>query len=184
MSATVSLIQRNGTYPGIVTQNVSSINWKAIDDTTTPYTSYNAVIGLGTNSFTQYICVRFSGSFTSVGNVSVTHLSGTLPSGIKLMSSPSITLSSASLPYATPTRSVNNSLTSYNLTGLGSSVDLLVGLPASSGDAASSPGKSLFTNNVGSPVYTNYFVTQLQTVSTAQAGDIGNIVLQVTYDEI
>ena len=183
MPATISLCQRNGAVPGVVTQNIANINWKSIDDTTTPYTNYNAVIGLGSNSFTNYAYIKFSGSFTTIGNVSVTHLSGALPSGVKLMSSPTITLDTAKLPYATPDRTVNNAVTSYNLSSVGNGVNLLVGVQGTASDPANAPGKTNIASNSGLPLFTNYFVTQIQAGSAALAGDIGNIVLQITYDE-
>jgi len=183
MSATLSLLERNGPIPGKLTDNVNNTNWKSVDDTTTPYTSYLSLINLGTNSYTKYHCIRFSGQFTTLGNVTMTHLSGVLPNGIKLMSSPSITLDSQKLPYNQPTRTINTGITPTNITAVSSSVNLLIG-PANSADPATSTNKLNIADNTGTPLYTNYFVTQLQVAKNAETGSIGSIVIQISYDEV
>jgi hypothetical protein len=184
MPATVSLIERNGTSPGVTTENIANINWKAVDDPITPYTSYQAMISLGTNSFTKYHYIRFNGQFTTIGNVKITHIGGQLPSGMVLMSSPSIGLDSNKLSYNTPTRDINNTgITSFNFTPLGSSVNLLLGPQGSATDPAHGI-KSSIVNNSGVPLYTNYFVSQLQVAKNSQAGSIGPIQILISYDEI
>ena len=183
MSATVSIIERNGANPGRVTENISNINWKAIDDVTTPYTSYLALINQGTNSYTKYIYIKFSGQFTTIANVQIKHLTGTLPTGIKLYTSPSITLDSQKLAYSTPVRTINSAITSNDFSSVGSTVNLLVGVSSSS-DPATSPNKSSVADNTGTPLYTNYFISQLQTSKTATTGNVGPITIQIIYDEV
>ena len=65
MSAIISLCERNGVIPGLITENISSISWKAVDDVTTPYSSYNAVLNLGNNSYTVYNYFKFNDKFIS-----------------------------------------------------------------------------------------------------------------------
>ena len=183
MPAVVSVCVRNGLYPGQVTQNVANLNWKAVDDTTTPYTAYNAGIGLGTNSYSVYAYLMFNGQFTSLGNVQITHLSGTLPNNVTLVSSPTITKDSQKLPYSTPTRFNFSNITPNNFSTPGQSVSLLIG-PASTSDPAHSPHKQVVANNYSGSLYSNYFVTQLQAANNASPGTVGPITLQITYDEV
>ena len=43
-------------------------------------------------------------------------------------------------------------------------------------------GKNMVANNIGAPVYTNYFITQIQTSPISETGD-NLIILQLSYDE-
>jgi hypothetical protein len=183
MSAIISLCERNGVIPGLITENISSISWKAVDDVTTPYSSYNAVLNLGNNSYTVYNYFKFTGVFTSIGNVSVTHLTGTLPSGVKLMSNPTITQTSNRPLYITPT-TATTSITSNDLSSVGSSVNLLIGPAPNNVDGAGADGKSNAAGNSGTPLYSTYFITQLQVAINANAGDLNNVILQVSYNEV
>jgi hypothetical protein len=182
MSATVSINQRNGSFPGIVTQNVSTISWKAVDDSTTPYTAYNASLGLGTNSYAVYAYLSFNGQFTTISNVQISYLSGSLPTGIKLMTSPSITKDSQKLYYNLPSRLSLSSLTPNNFF-IGQSVNLLLG-QATTSDPGSSPHKQVTANNYSGSLYSNYFVSQLQVANNASPGIVGPITLQITYNEV
>jgi hypothetical protein len=126
MPATITICERNGAAPGTATENIQQILWKAVDDATTGYTHYTAAIALGTNSYIKYNYIKFSGSYTSLGNVQIKHFAGKLPKGIKLMTSNSISVDGDKLAYATPVRDkvayVNN-----NFTDLGAGVNMLVG---------------------------------------------------------
>jgi hypothetical protein len=184
MAATITVCERNGIYPGKITENIQSINWKAVDDTTTPYTNFNAVIGLGSNSYTKYNYFRFNGSFTSLGNVQVKHISGSLPAGVRLVSSGSISNDSAKQLYRTPTRSNNGSITSTNISAIDSTINLLVGPAGNAKDPAANGNKTLINNNTNGSLYTNYFVSQIQVANNAITGDIGPIVLEISYDEV
>ena len=185
MSATISLIERNGASPGKVTENIQAINWKAIDDVTTPFTYYTAVIPLATNSYMKYNYIRFSGTFTRLGNVRITHVSGSLPNGIKLMTSPSITDDSHKLSYAKPDKNKhNNNLTTYDFSGVGAYVNLIVGYQGTASDPAYAIGKAVARASNGSDLYTNYFLSQVQVAASATIGDMGPIVLEISYDEI
>ena len=184
MAATVAICERTGTIPGIITENISNINWKAVDDTITPYTNSRAFINVGSNSYAKYNYIRFNGLFTTIANVTITHVSGTLPPNVRLVSSQSIVSDSNKIQFNTPTRTYNTAITSYDISGIGSSVSLLVGPPLSSAsDPAYAPNKLILANNTAGALYTNYFVTQLLVGNNVGTGSIGNIVLQITYDE-
>lgn len=184
MSAIVTICERNGSLPGVVSENISNLNWKAIDDTTTPISSYKSAISLGTNSYTKYNYIRFTGAFTNIGNVSVTHLSGKLPKGVKLMSSPSITLDGSKLLYAKPTRAKNSAITPNDFSEVGAVVRLLVGPQGSAEDPANAINKLNIGINSSGALFTNYFVTQLQISPTAVTGTLDTVTLQITYDEV
>src|ERR1035438_7225582 len=95
MPATISVCERNGPSPGVVTENIFSINWKNLDDSTTPYSNFKSAINLGSNSYVKYNYIRFGGAFTSLGNVTVTHLTGSVPQNVKLMCNQSTLLDGA-----------------------------------------------------------------------------------------
>lgn len=183
MSATITVCERNGAAPGKATEKISNINWKAVDDVTTSFTNYRAVIGLGSNSYVKYNYLKFAGNFTTLGNVRIKHYSGTLPSGVKLVTSPSITNDGQKLAYSTPVRAKDTEHTTNDFTGVGSYVDLLIGA-ANTSDPANSTNKLRICSNAGSALYTNYFVSQLQVSSNASIGDVGPVVLEITYDEV
>lgn len=181
MPATVTLCQRTGAIPGHVMENVPAIAWKAVDDVLTPYDLYRAVLALGSNSYTVYNYLKFTGSFTTIANVTITHASGSFGHGIKLYANAQLTDSSQRVIYTQPTRTASN-LTPVDLTPVGASVKLMVGNAPSGQDGAGYDGKG--NSATGQPVYSSYFVTQLQIAANAQTGDLSNIVLQISYDEI
>ena len=182
MPAVVILCERNGFNPGVTTENINNINWKSIDDVLTPISTTPAAIGLGSNSYAKYNYFKFSGMFTTIANVKITRIAGQFGNGVKLMSSPSMLGDSNRKPYNTPVRFINNGLTPTDLTSLGSSVNLFVGSLLSGTDGPASPGKNMVANNMGAPVYTNYFITQIQTSPISETGD-NLIILQLSYDE-
>lgn len=180
MSATVTLCQRTGPIPGQITENISAISWKAVDDIATPYDLYRAVLALGSNSYTVYNYLKFTGSFTTIANVTITHSGGTFGNGIKLLANNTLADSSQRIIYGQPTRS--SGLVTTDLTPIGSSVKLMVGTAPTGQDGAGYDGKGVSSS--GQPVYSSYFVTQLQIAANAQTGDLSNITLQISYDEI
>jgi hypothetical protein len=181
---TLTLCQRTGTTPGTASENVGSISWKAVDDVATSYDDSSAILGVGTNSYTVYSYFKFTGIFTTVANVKITRYTGSINPKVKLASSATLVSPADRLSYATPTRNIDNTnLTPVNLTSIGSSINLMVGSAPSGQDGAAYSGKSNSASNTGDPIYTNYFVTQLQVSSLASTGDLNNVTLQITYDE-
>ena len=183
MPSTVFICETNGAFPGNSIENIPSISWKSLDDSSTSYNSYNAVLRLSSNSYTVYNYLKFVGQFNSLGNVRITNVSGLAIPGLKLMAVPSASSGNTILSYSRPTRNKDNTFTSLDLTNQYSYLDLLVGplVPGNSGPT--SPGKyPAIANNTG-VLYSNYFVTQLQVGSGALAGDFSSIVLQISYSE-
>lgn len=181
ISATITICERNGAAPGTATENISQILWKAVDDVTTPYTHYAAAIALGTNSYVKYNYIKFAGVFTTLANVQISHYSGNLPKGVKLVTSSSISLDTDKLSYSSPVRDKLANV-SNNFNNIGATINMLIGTGVSR-DPASDTGKTNTASNTGSAIYTNYFVSQLQIANNAALGDIGPITLQISYDE-
>ena len=182
MASTMIICERNGVSPGHTTENIKNMNWKALDDTTTPYSLYTSAIGLGTNSYVKYDYLKFSGSFTSIGNAKVTHISGNLPKGVVLMGSASVT-DAGKLQYSTPTRLINNTLTPNNISSLNSAINLIIGPQLDNTDPAYSSTKLNQADNTTGTLYSNYFLTQMQVASNASIGDTGPISMQISWDE-
>jgi hypothetical protein len=183
MSATVILCERNGVYPGIVSENIHNINWKAVDDSSTLYSNYNASIGLGTNSYTKYNFIKFTGAFTNLGNVKITHFKGKFPDNVILAANNSVELDSQKSSYHTPTRN-KTAATPNDLTDTNSYINLLVGPHLTGNDPAFSDTKTKIGDSANGALYTNYFITQLQVRLNAPTGDTEQITFLLSYDEL
>jgi len=174
MAATFDWIESNGAGETPTTGRTET-NWKAIDDSTTAYSS--SVIVDGTNSYDKWQYGKLSGTFNQVLAGLWSHTATAFGTGCTLKASPTMTADANRLAYATPSRTANANLTydATAVTAIGSGKAVWFGAtgPANSGKAA-----SMTTN----PCYTNYLTTQLQT-SGAAAGDTANVTLTLQYDE-
>ena len=183
MPATIILSERNGTTPGISTDNVTSINWKATDDPNYQYTNSSNVILAGTNSYEKYQYLVFGGDYSSITNVTVSHVAGVLPKGAKLMITPGISNDNDRAVYSKPTQLTSTKAT-YDLSAIGAGVQLLVGPWTNGADPAASSGKAYMQNKPDTgQLYSNYFITQLQTTTLVTSGDIAQISLLISFDE-
>ena len=148
-------------------------NWKAIDDAQTavggtPYSSPSAVIVAGQNSMSLYQFGYFSGTFDSVLNVKWSpNTTTTLGTGLDLKATVTST-------YAQPAQATNTALTTDFGTPVtvGSGLAVLLG-----GDPSTAAAATL-----SAPGYTQYLVSQLQTTSSAAAGDMSSITGQISFD--
>ena len=183
MSAIFQLCERNGLAPGSETAGITQINWKSVDDSTTPYP--NAGIVAGSNSYTNWVYGKFTGTFSLVRNVTLTHQSGVLPAGVSLMCQPSMTQDSDRLTYSTPNQFVDPSITPTDLSAIGTSVALFVGKQLDNTDGPGSVGKqNASVNSPAGTLFTNYIVTQLQTSSIVPAGELNPVTLKIQWEEI
>lgn len=161
--ATFSFKEDNGAGPTITTPTNS--NWKNIDDSTTAYTANP--ITAGNNSFEKWIYGQFSGTFNTLLNGKWAHTATAFGTGLTLKGQPTMTADANRLAYATPSTTANASLTvdMTAVTAIGSGQTVWFGAtgPATSGKAASVDGSVTR--------FTNYLTTQLQTTSSAAAGD-------------
>jgi hypothetical protein len=171
MTATATWYEQNGTATGSPAHGtesaISSCDWKNVDDTTTPRAS--APVLAGSNSYSKYIYVKFTGTFNQISAVKFAHTSGTLGTGISLKGKVTST-------YATPsTTSLSGAGDITSTTAIGSGSSVLLG---TSGPNDASPSASQT-----STCYTQYIATQVQTTSSANAGDSGSVTLTVQYNE-
>lgn len=171
MAATTTWFEQNGDASGSpasgTESSISSCDWKAVDDTTTPRAS--APVLAGTNSFEKYIYLKFSGTFNQVSAVKFAHTAGVMGTGISLKGKVSST-------YAKPATSAMTGATDItNPTAIGSGASVLLG---TAGPNDTDPQPSQTTE-----CYTQYLITQVQTAATAQAGDSGTATLTIQYNE-
>jgi hypothetical protein len=151
-------------------------NWKAIDDSTTAYSSNP--IQAGQNSFEKWMFGKFSGTFNLILNGRWAHTATAMGTGLTIKGAPSMTADANRLAYATPSQTTNANLsvdmTSVTAIGSGSVVYFGATGPATSGKAA-----SMATN----PCWTNYLTHQLQTTVSAAPGDTAQATFTLQYDE-
>ena len=178
MPATMLLCERNGASPGIITENVVSMNWKTTDDSSYRYTNSSDVILAGTNSYEKYQYLKFDGDYSELANVTISHLAGDLPVGVRLMISPSMTTDNDRLSYHKPSNKISTKAT-YDLSATGTSVKLFLGT-----GSAADPGKAASQiKPVSGILVSNYIVTQLQTTTRAVSGDMTPIIISISFDE-
>ena len=177
MAATFEFNEDHGTQTGSPLKGttrstaVVEVNWKNIDDSTTAYSS--SPIVAGNNSFTKYQCGKFTGSFNTILNSSWSaHTAGTSPMGTGLTLKGTVTST-----YATPSTVTNAALT----TDFSSTVVIGSGLAvlfSPVGPEGASPTATLTAAG-----FTQFLATQLQTTSSAAAGDSASITSTLIYDE-
>lgn len=159
-----------------VTHGVANANWKNQDSSTNNYSSFP--ITAGNNSFEKWQYGHFSGTYNQILNGKFAHTAGALGTGLTLKGPPTMTADANRLAFATPSTTANASLTNdmTSVIAIGSGVAVWFGItgPATAGKAAST------TSN---PAYTNYLTTQLQTTTSAAAGDTASVTLTLQYDE-
>lgn len=171
MTAIPTWYEQNGTAagtPAAGTQStVSAIEWKSVDDSTTSRAS--APIQAGSNSYTKYNYVGFTGAFNQISAVKFAHTAGTFGTGITLVGKITST-------YSTPSTAVlAGSSDITGTTAIGSGASVLLG---TTGPNDTSPASSQTTN-----CFTQYIVTQMQTTAGASAGDTATATLTVQYNE-
>lgn len=172
MPATVVWQEDNGTATGSPAKgatraNASQVDWKSVDDITTPRAS--ATIIAGQHSFHKYQFARVTGTFNQVSAGKFAHTAGSLPSNTTLVDKITST-------YATPARSVLSGSTDITaVTAINSGQDVLF---STVGPEGASP-----TASIAAAGYSQYIVTQLQTAAAAAAGDIGNQSLTFQWNE-
>lgn len=171
MAATTTWNEQNGAASGSPAAGtptvVTTCDWKSVDDATT--TRAAAPVSAGNNSYHKYNYVKFDGTFNEISAVKFAHTAGTLGTGITLKGKITST-------YATPATSA-----------LADSTDITATTAIASGMAVrlstTGPNGANPTENLTAAGYTQYIVTQVQTTSSAAAGDSGTATLTVQYNE-
>ena len=171
MAATTTWYEQNGAAAGSPAGGTPSVvtacDWKSVDDTTTSRAS--APVAAGSNSYNKHNYVKFSGAFNEISDVLFAHTAGTLGTGISLKGKISST-------YTTPSTSAMTGATDITATSAisdGMPVDL----------STTGPNGTTHASSQTSECYTQYIITQVQTTSSAIAGDSGVAVLTVQYNE-
>lgn len=171
MAATTTWYEENGSATGSPAHGtptvVTTCDWKSVDSATT--TRAAAPVAAGSNSYHKYNYVKFSGTFNEISDAKFAHTAGTLGTGISLKGK--ITSS-----YATPaTSALSGSTDITGTTPIASGMEVLLSTvgPQGAGAAAS----------INAEGYTQYIVTQVQTTSSAAAGDSGTATLTIQYNE-
>jgi len=175
MAATFEFEEDNGTATGSPPKGTTrtaartECNWKNVDDSVTTYSS--APLTAGNNSYEKWTFGHFTGTFTTILSGLWAHTAGTFGTGLTLKGA--ITTS-----YTTPATAANAALTTDMTTpiAIGSGAAVWFGAtgPEAAGKAASS---------TANPTYSQYLVTQLQTTSSAAAGDTVTATFTLQYQE-
>lgn len=182
MAATFEFEEDNGTQTGSPTKGTTrtaartEVNWKNIDDSTTTYSS--SPITAGNNSFQKNQFGHFSGTFNSVSAGLFAHTLTAFGTGLTLKGVPTITSDATRYLYVTPSTTADSNLTTdmTSAISIGSGVAVWFG---ATGPEATGKAASMTTN----PCYTNFLTTQLQTTSSAAAGDTATVTLTLQYNE-
>lgn len=158
------------------TTGITDNNWKNIDDSTTAYSS--SPITAGNNSFERWLFGKFSGTFNQILSGLFAHTATAFGTGLTLKGTPACTGDGDRLLYTTPSTTTNSNLTTNMTTAvaIGSGVAVCFG---ATGPEATGKATSMVTN----PCYTNYLTSQLQTTSSASAGDTATVTLTLQYQE-
>jgi len=182
MAATFEFERDTGTQTGSPTKGttrttaVTDTNWKNTDTFGTAYSA--APITAGNNSFEIWNFGKFSGSFNQILSGLFAHTSVAFGTGLTLKGIPACTGDGDRLLYTTPSATANTNLTvdMTSAISIGSGVGVCFG---ATGPEATGKATSMATN----PCFTNYLTTQLQTTSSAAAGDTATVTLTLQYNE-
>lgn len=172
MAATAVWQEDNGAATGSPAKGTTradagQCDWKSVDDISTPRAS--ATIIAGQNSMHKYQFVKFTGTFNSISAGKFAHTAGTIPANVSLVDK----ITSTYAAPATSALSGSTDITGNTAIGSGQSVNF-----STVGPEGASP-----TASITAAGYSQYIVTQLQTQSSAVAGDIGAQTLTFQWNE-
>lgn len=173
MAATFEFNEDNGAATGSPakgttrTTAVTQVNWKAVDDVATAYSS--SPVDAGTNSFPKYQFGEFTGTFNQISNGLWAHTAGTFGTGLTLFGAVTST-------YATPTQSATAGLS-----------DISTAIAITSGSAVLfstvGPEGASPTSTLSAAGFSQYLVTQARTTGSASTGDSATLTLTLRYSE-
>lgn len=181
MSATFNWCEDNGALTsshgttqsgfGADTHFPTDVNWKNVDDNTVNSgTAYSASpITYGNNSFTKYQYGKFTGTFNSVFSGLFAHTLTAFGTGLTLKGTVTST-------YAAPSATTNAALT----TDMTSAISIASGLAVQFSTTGPYTGAGASITAAG---YSQYLATQLQTTTSAAAGDTAQVTLTLQYNE-
>lgn len=182
MAATFDWQEDTGTQTGSPTKGttrttgVTDVNWKNSGVQTDVYSSFP--ITAGNNSFEKWQFGKFSGTFNQILSGLFAHTATAFGTGLTLKGPPACSGDGSRLLYTTPSASANANLTTdmTSAIAIASGVGVCFG---ATGPEATGKATSMTTN----PCYTNFLTTQLQTTTSAAAGDTAQVTLTLQYQE-
>jgi hypothetical protein len=176
MAATFQFCQDNGAAVGTPargttrTTGVTNVNWKSADSAATLYST--APVTAGENSYTIYQFGVFTGTYNEVKSGIWQHTYGANGVGFGAGLTLKGYISGSGL-FATPAQTANSALlfdmTSSGALSTGYTVRLGINGPEHTGKGVSTTGATV--SPWGATAYTEYIATQLQTTTSAAAGD-------------
>lgn len=182
MAATFEFERDTGTQTGSPTKGstrtaaITDSNWKNTDTVGTAYSA--APITAGNNSFDIWNFGHFSGSYNQISGGLFAHTATAFGTGLTLKGPPACTGDGDRLLYTTPSATANSNLT----TDMTSAISIASGVAVCFGATGpEATGKA--SSTTANPAYTNYLPTQLQTTSSAAAGDTASVTLTLQYNE-
>ncbi len=181
MAATFEFEEDNGSAAGSPAKGTTrtaartEVNWKNIDDSTTAYSSNP--ITAGNNSY-QNQFGHFSGTFNQILSGLFAHTATAFGTGLTLKGVPACSSDGTRYIYVSPSTTADVNLTTdmTSAIAIGSGVAVFFG---ATGPEATGKAATMTTN----PCYTNFLTTQLQTTSSAAAGDTATVTLTLQYSE-
>lgn len=182
MAATFEFEEDNGAATGSPAKGTtrtaarSEVNWKNIDDSTSAYSSNP--ITAGNNSYQKNQFGHFSGSYNQILTGLFAHTATAFGTGLTLKGVPNCTGDSDRYIYVTPSTSADAGLTKDMTSAISISSGVTVCFSATGPEAT---GKA--TSITANPGYTNYLTSQLQTTTSAAAGDTATVTLTLQYNE-
>ncbi len=180
MAATFEFVEDNGavtaSHGTTRTGARVDVNWKALDDSATAYTA-NPIVA-GQNSFQKNQYGHFSGTFNQILNGLWAHTATAFGAGLVLKGLVACTTVGGPYTYVTPSQVADTGLTvdMSAAVAIGSGVAVWFG---ATGPEATGKAASMATN----PCWSSWLTTQLQTTTSAVAGDTAQVTLTLQYDE-
>ena len=145
------------------TQSRAEINFKNVDDSTTPYTS--SPITAGNNSFVKYQAIRFAGTWNSLSALTYKVSNATPATGITIKGS------------------VVSSYTQPSTAALGDANFSTSGLSANFNSSTTPFGAGTSSTTAGGTMYAQAFRAQMQTSGSAAPGDTPQVTFTATWTE-
>jgi hypothetical protein len=155
---------------------VTDVNWKNSDTEATAYSA--APITGGNNSYENWLFGHFSGTYNQILSGLFAHTSTAFGTGLTLKGTPACTGDGDRLLYTTPSATANAALTVDMTSAVSIASGVAVFFSATGPEAT---GKA--SSTTANPAYTNYLTTQLQTTTSAAAGDTATVTLTLQYQE-
>lgn len=165
MASTQTWSEGNGTNAGTRTDSRAEANWKNVDDSTTAYSS--SPIAAGSNSFTKYQAIKFSGTWNLLSSLS--YYGSTAAPGTGLTVKAAV-VTSGTTPSTSASGDSNIATSAGTLTA--NFTTTAMGYAAGSSTAGFSD-----------PTYGNALRTQLQTTGSAAPGDISSVTITAQWTE-